>query len=270
MQKHGSRGRYLASIVLAALVSGATVLLITGGIASGASSAAQYQYAAPTASAAPAVTGTAQVGKTLTTSNGTWTSDSTISGYAYAWDRCDTSGNACAAITGATASTYTLVAADQGHTLRSSVTATNSSGSTAAQSAPTAVVTPTTGGVVAAANVALPNRLVVGSVKYSQNPIRARKTPTTMQVHIVDSNDNSVSGALVYVEGIPYSRVLNMQEVTTNATGWATVNITPGPKFPRTGYVTMFVRARIQGQDLLGASSSRRLVQVRIGAPNGT
>lgn len=269
MHRQSSRGRYVASIALAALVSGASVLLITGGIASSASSAAQYQYAAPTSSAAPAVTGTAQVGSTLTTSNGTWTSDTAIT-YAYAWDRCDTSGNGCTAISGATASTYTLVAADQGSTIKSAVTATNSSGSTSAQSAPTAVVTATTGGVVQATNIALPNRLVVGSVKYSQSPIRSRRTPTTMQIHVVDSNDNSVQGALVYVEGIPYSRVANMPEVSTNATGWATVTITPGSKFPRTGYVTMFVRARIQGQDLLGASSSRRLVQVRIAAPNGT
>jgi hypothetical protein len=269
MQKASSRRRYLASIALAALVSGATVLLMTGGIASGSSSSAQYQYATPTASQPPAVTGTAQVGKTLSTSNGSWTSDSAISKYAYAWDRCDTSGNGCAAISGATAATYTVVAADQGHTLRSVVTATNSSGSTASQSSPTAAVAPTSGGVIAATNVALPNRLIIDQLKYSQNPIRSR-TPTTMQVHVDDSNNNSVQGALVYVEGVPYSRIANVPEVATNASGWATLTLTPGMKFPRTGYVTMFVRARIQGQDLLGASSTRRLVQVTIDVPRGS
>ncbi|HZQ82530.1 MAG TPA: hypothetical protein VFB25_11205 [Gaiellaceae bacterium] len=269
MHKGPSRGRYLASIALAALVSGATVLLITGGIAFG-SSAAEYQYGAPTASAAPTVSGTAQVGKTLTTTDGSWTSSTTISGYTYAWDRCDTSGNACTAIAGATSANYTLVAADQGSTIRSVVTATNSSGSASAQSAPTATVAPQTGGVIEASNVTLPDRMTINQVKFSQNPIRSRKTSTTMQIHVVDSNSNSVSGALVYVEGLPYSRIANIPETTTNATGWATVSLRPGRLFPRTGYVTMFVRARVQGQDPLAGSSTRRLVQVRIAAPNGT
>jgi hypothetical protein len=258
--------------LVASLATGAVVLLVTSGIASGSSSSAQYEYGHPAPVQAPTVSGTPQVGQTLTTSNGTWTSDTTPT-YTYAWGRCDTAGNNCAAIPAATANTYKLTTDDQGHTLRSYVTATNSTGGTQNMSAPTAVVTAapvTANSVVNAASVSLPNRLVVGTVKYSANPIRARHSATTMQVHVTDSHNNSVVGALVYVEGLPYSRVANIPEVSTNSTGWATVNLMPGKFFPRTGYVVLFVRARVSGQDSLGGTSTRRLVQVTVGTPNGS
>jgi hypothetical protein len=69
----------------------------------------------------PAVTGQPVQGKTLTTTNGTWTN--TPSGYTYAWQDCDSTGNNCYTITGATAPSYTLQAGDIGHTIRSVVTA---------------------------------------------------------------------------------------------------------------------------------------------------
>ena len=270
MTHHASGGRFVASVLLAALVAGAAVMLVTGGIASGSSSTAQYEYGHPVPTASPTISGTAAVGQTLTTTNGTWTSDSNISLYSYAWARCDTSGNSCATI-GATGSTYTLTADDQGHTIRSYVTATNGAGTTQAGSAPTAVVAAATkGGQIDASKVALPNRLIIDKVSYSANPIRARQTPTTMKIHVSDSNANSVGNALVYVLGVPYSRIGTIPEVRTDATGWATLQLQPAKAFPRTGYLTLFVRARVDDQDLLGGTSTRRLVQVTIAAPNGT
>ena len=53
---------------------------------------------------------------------------------------CDSAGANCAAISGATASSYTLVAADIDKTIRVVVTATNANGSTPATSNQTAVV----------------------------------------------------------------------------------------------------------------------------------
>jgi hypothetical protein len=95
--------------------------------------------AAPSNTTLPQVSGTAQVGQTLTGSNGSWSGSPTS--YAYQWKRCDTSGANCAAIAGATTSSYALASADAGATVRFAVTATNSGGSTAATSAATAVVT---------------------------------------------------------------------------------------------------------------------------------
>jgi hypothetical protein len=268
MAKQSPRLRLLASVLLAAVVGGAATLLVTGGVATGASSSAQYAYGAPTNTTLPAITGAAHVGSSLSTSNGVW--DDPSATFTYAWSRCDTAGANCVAISGATANTYKLVSADQGHTIRSVVTAKNATGSTSASSAQTAAVTAQQNGTIAAGDVVLPNLLKIATVTYSQNPIRARKTPTTMRIHVTDLNNNSVVGALVFVQGVPYSRIENIPETQTDSTGWATVQIQPTSKFPNTGYITMFVRARVSGQDLLVGSSSRRLVQATIAAPNGT
>src|SRR6185437_14337044 len=69
----------------------------------------------------PVVSGTAAVGQSLSTTNGTWTGTTPIA-YAYKWQDCDSGGANCSVIAGATASTYTLTAADQGHTIRAVVT----------------------------------------------------------------------------------------------------------------------------------------------------
>jgi len=88
--------------------------------------------AAPTNTVAPAITGTATEGQTLTASTGTWTGSP--SSYAYQWKRGGVS------IGGATSSTYLLVTADVGSTITVTVTATNAGGSAAATSAATATV----------------------------------------------------------------------------------------------------------------------------------
>jgi hypothetical protein len=90
----------------------------------------------------PIVTGTGQVGQTLTATSGTWTATPAVTGYAYQWRRCDSSGANCADISGATTATYALVAADASATIRVSVTATNTVGSTAADSSATTQIAP--------------------------------------------------------------------------------------------------------------------------------
>lgn len=79
----------------------------------------------------PAISGTAEVGETLSASTGTWDHANT---YAYQWKR------AGVAIDGATASTYDPVAADIGAVLTVTVTATDPGGSASATSAGTAAV----------------------------------------------------------------------------------------------------------------------------------
>ena len=59
-------------------------------------------------------------GQTLTADPGAWTGAPTS--YQYAWQRCNSSGNGCGTISGATGTTYLLVAADNGHTIRVEVT----------------------------------------------------------------------------------------------------------------------------------------------------
>jgi hypothetical protein len=100
-------------------------------------------YWLPTAgnTSLPVVTGTAALNETLTTSNGTWIGGAT--GFSYQWQRCSSAGTNCVNIGGATATTYTLTSADGGHTIRSTVRATNVNGqSPAVASVATSVVAP--------------------------------------------------------------------------------------------------------------------------------
>ncbi len=101
----------------------------------------------PTNTVAPAVTGTAQQGKTLTTSTGTWTGTGGTITYGFQWQRCNPDSTACADIIGATSQTYTIGSADASNTLRSNVSATDTTGTASQPSATTATVT-------AAANLA--------------------------------------------------------------------------------------------------------------------
>ena len=84
----------------------------------------------------PSLSGIAQAGQILSTTNGTWISSSPIS-YTYRWRRCSP---ACAFISGATGSTYTVSSTDVGSTLEAVVSATNTGGGTDANSDPTAGV----------------------------------------------------------------------------------------------------------------------------------
>jgi hypothetical protein len=87
---------------------------------------------------APAITGTATVGSTLTTSDGTWTGAPAPT-FSYQWQRVTTD------ISGATSSTYVVQSADGGSTIRCVVTATNPLGAVSANTANTAAVPLTIG-----------------------------------------------------------------------------------------------------------------------------
>src|SRR3954447_19667810 len=99
--------------------------------------------AAPLAMTKPTITGTAEVGRTLTAAAGTWRSASgsgqmSTSGR---WYRCTdaVSPTTCTA-TSATGATYAPSMADRGHYLRFAETATNGAGSSMASSKPTIAV----------------------------------------------------------------------------------------------------------------------------------
>jgi TP901-1 family phage major tail protein len=85
---------------------------------------------------APAVTGTPTVGQTLTTTNGTWAGDATIT-FARQWQAgnvADPNDPSWANISGATNLTYVLASGQLAKRVRCRVTATNSVGSTIAYS----------------------------------------------------------------------------------------------------------------------------------------
>jgi hypothetical protein len=111
----------------------ATNIIAPAGVTANSNSTASVAGNAPVNTVAPAVTGTATVGQTLSTTNGTWTGVPTPT-FTYQWQRVTTN------ISGATSSTYVLVAADAGNTIRCVVTGTNAVSAVSANSNSTASV----------------------------------------------------------------------------------------------------------------------------------
>ena len=119
----------------------------------------------PAISVAPIVSGTATVGRLLSTTTGTWTNSPT--GYVYRWQRCDNAGSNCVGIANATSNHYTLVAADAGHEIRSQVKASNSGGPATAGYAPSA-----------------PTAVVVGKPTVITKPVLSGTTTVGMQLSV--------------------------------------------------------------------------------------
>jgi len=126
----------IAVVAALALVGLATVVAGAGATAK----------AAPVNTAPPTISGTPTVGQTLTAANGTWSN--TPTSYEYQWLRCNATGGSCISVANGTQKTYTLVGADASHTMRVKVTATNTDGSSSAQSAQTDPVAPGSAGGV--------------------------------------------------------------------------------------------------------------------------
>ena len=258
------RTRFAARLAgLAALIAIAAVSLANLGTAA--------RQAAPINTVPPAITGTAQQNQTLTASTGTWTGTGTIT-YAFQWLRCNRNGNGCSAIGGATSRTYTLRGADVGDTVRVRVTATNPDGSTAATSAQTAVVSgsgpgatgcPTGTGPISVTSLSPPARLLIDGQSLAPRPVGRTTQSLTARFHVSACGGRAVSGALVYVTATPYNQFSIPPEASTGADGWAQLSmnrLSGYPATPRQRLLVMFVRARKQGEDLLGGVSTRRLV----------
>ncbi|HEU5477989.1 MAG TPA: hypothetical protein VFU64_09240 [Gaiellaceae bacterium] len=242
--------------------------------ATSAATAVVSAAAAPKNSKLPTISGSAQVGSSLTASPGEWTGNPTS--FAYAWSHCDAKGANCAAISGATNSTYTVTAADAGATLLVSVTATNNSGSTKANSAATAVVPSPNGcpagtGTIQIADLKPPARLQVS--KASITPKLVTLATHTIQLHfkITACNGRPVQGATVFATPIPYNQFAGNDQ-TTGATG--TVSITekrlagfPARTRKHQHLLAVFARASKPGDPILGGVSTRRTVAFQVNLP---
>lgn len=111
----------------------------------------------------PALSGTAAVGATLTTSDGVWSGTPTA--FAYGWQACPTSDeSSCTALADAATSTLVVPASAAGHYVRSVVTATNGDGSTTGASALTGPVPIPVGAPPSAAPAATTANPITGRV----------------------------------------------------------------------------------------------------------
>ena len=124
-----------------------------------ATSAPVSPVPAPTVMGNPQITGTPQNGQTLGCSEGTWNNAPTQ--FSYVWSR---DGAPITSPVAATGSSYVVAAADDGHSLTCTVTASNADGTASATSAPLAIST----GIVTVtiSTASLPQ--AVGANAYSQ------------------------------------------------------------------------------------------------------
>jgi hypothetical protein len=224
----------------------------------------------------PTISGTPTVGSTLTANPGTWTGTSVT--FTYQWRRCDTAGNNCTAISGATNSTYVVASGDVGSTLRVAVTGTDATGPNTVVSAQTAAVTaapapPATGcptdksaGPVNVSQISPPAHLVIDKQQSTPAVIGRSTQSIVLRFHISACGGRSVVGALVYQTPTPYQQ-FSEGEQPTGPDGWATLRLHRLRYFPaakQQQLLIVFVRARKAGEDLLGGISARRLVSFKV------
>ena len=266
----GKRRRLVGGAVgLGAMLALVAVL----GVFAGAGAAA-----IPANTSSPTLKGMPQEGQRLTGARGKWSDRPTD--YNYFWTRCDTTGSNCADISGATGATYTLVAPDVGSSLRFKVQAKNRDGSTFSSSVPTAVVVaavmpaptpsatgcPPGSGVVQIAALTPPARLLIDQQQSTPAVVLRGTRQLTLRYH-VSACGQSVQGALLYVAVVPFNALSIPLEQATDQNGWAVLNLSMLPGFPvgsRQQLVTIFVRARKSGENLLAGVSTRRLFSVRV------
>jgi len=260
----GRRWPTIVGLALVAIVVGA----LFGSFRNGSGSAAMAVK--PTNVNSPTVSGSAQEGQTLSSSNGTWTGTTPFA-FSYQWSRCDASGKSCNAISGANDNTYTVQKSDIGATLIITVTASNSDGKDSQPSSPTAVVTgaaPATGcpsgsGVIQIADLGPPAQLDINTGQSTPGIITPGSSTIQLKFTITACGGRPVQGALVYATAVPYNQYSIPPEPTTDANGNATLTMNQLTGFPasaKLAQLTVFVRARKNGEDILAGVSNRRLV----------
>ena len=109
-------------------INGTVAAVNTGGTTRYSSSTATSQTIdiAPVYVSAPAITGTAQTGQTLSVSNGSWSNRPTS--YVYQWKRAASSSGSYIDIVGANSATYVVAAGDVGYFISAVVASSNTGG----------------------------------------------------------------------------------------------------------------------------------------------
>jgi hypothetical protein len=246
------------------------------GKATAASNATQEiagKSGAPQATSPPVITGTPTVGQQLSTTNGNWNGNKPIT-YEVSWQRCNTAVTDCTDL-GRSGPTYTLVAGDAGHRIRTKVSASNSVSESSALSIPTAIVQQGGGGgggggsAIDVKDVGpAGERLVVDKVTFNPNPVTSRNVPIHVKITVKDTNGKLVKGALVFFRSTPVVASIPT-DAPTGSDGTVSYNIQPQGDFPiKNGYsVQFFVKAYRSGDPTLAGISGTRLVQVATRKP---
>src|SRR4029079_12697910 len=228
---------------------------------------------APSNTQPPVVSGAPEVGKELTTTNGTWSGTTPLT-FSYQWRRCDKTGGSCADISGATDNQCVLKGVDGDNTLRVVVTAKNGDGTDTATSVPTAVIpgTPVSNNGCPAnksaktapiAELAPPARLQINDFEVTTGPINKQTQSFSLRVRIGSTCGIDIQGASVYVTAVPYNQFDIQDERLTCGDGTTILSFRRLSNFPASSkqqQLTLFIRATKPGEDILAGVSTRRLV----------
>jgi hypothetical protein len=229
--------------------------------------------AAPANTAAPTIAGTPQVGSTLTATQGSW--NGAPSSFAFAWSRCDASGDSCATIDGAASATYTVTQADAGAALRVSIAATNAAGTTRFVSAPTGAIPVANGcpagtGPIAIVDLKSPARLSIDQASITPKLVTLGTHNIQLHFQVTACGGRPVQGATVFATPIPFNQFAG-PEGTTGPDGTVTVTEKRRAGFParkrHQHLLAIFARATKPGDPELGGVSTRRTVAFRVTLP---
>ncbi len=257
-------------------------LMVFAGLGSSSTSAAA-QYA-PKNQSPPVIAGTARDNSGLAATTGKWQGDPTD--FNFQWQLCDKNGNNCKNISGATKSTYTVTSKEVGGRIRVLVTAKNKDGSTTAASAVTGVVAaaPSGGGggsggggtpsgdcsgkgPVNVKDFSPPIRLLVDKWSFSASVVTRGTQTIIARIHVADTCNRSVVGALVWATAIPYNQV-STQQATTGGDGYATLQFVVLSGFPanpgKQQIMAMLVRATDPNGSVLAGKSTRRVLSLSV------
>ena len=232
--------------------------------------AVRQQQANSPATGTPAITGTAQVGDTLTADiSGIADDDGLVNAiYSYQWVAND--GTADSDITGATDSTYTLVAPDEGKTIKVNVSFTDDAGneetltSSATAAVDAAPNTPATGAPAITGTAQVGERLTVDTsgiadadgltkVSYSYQWVANDGTSDTDITGATDSTYTLAAadeGKAIKVKVSFTDDAGNGESLTSAATG----SVAPRPNRPATGSPTITGTAEVG--EILTANTS--------------
>ena len=212
---------------------------------------------APQYTGTPTIAGTPMEDEVLRATGATWTGPGTITKTFY-WQRCNTAGEGCFTVPGATGATYRLTSSDVDARIRVVETASNAGGGSQAVSALTAVIDelmPTAARpTIPVTKVLLPHRLVLNEVVTTQ-----KGTTVTLKVKVSDDRGFRVGG--VQVRLTPTGLLAGPAALKTSAAnGWATFT------FRSTGVGTtyVFVEARRKGEKPQEGISTSNLFKIRV------
>jgi hypothetical protein len=118
-----------------------------------------------------------------------------------------------------------------------------------------------------AAGINPPARLLVDTLQSEPPAVTGGTQTLVVRFHVTSTCGGPVRGALVYATATPYNQFAIPPEQPTGADGWATLTFQRARAFPASKQqrlLTIFVRARKSGENVLVGISTRRLVSLRV------